>query len=278
MNRTDAALAAGDEDLRAEPLDDGREADQVPEDQDDDEMDEVAHQGQVYQIPKALKGAFLMQADYTRKTQELAEHRRAVEADRQGVAEHAERVQATIADRAQIHLLDQQLAGFEDADWAAMGEADPQQARALWAQFQETRQLRDRYAWALTHHEHRDRLNAEREAAAQLTHTGQVLSQKIEGWSPQVAAKLVDYAGAFGVSLEELRQIADPRLWMILHRAHAGDQAARQQTTAQNVARVEAVRPAISVAGGGAPSGAMRDEMATGDWMKRRNDQMRRGR
>ena len=32
--------------------------------------------GEVHTLPAALKGAFLRQADYTRKTQELAEHRR----------------------------------------------------------------------------------------------------------------------------------------------------------------------------------------------------------
>ena len=35
----------------------------------------------------SLKGAFLRQADYTRKTQELAEHRRAAEAERHALSE-----------------------------------------------------------------------------------------------------------------------------------------------------------------------------------------------
>lgn len=244
----------------------------------DDDQEEVEHQGQFYKIPKALKGAFLMQADYTRKTQELADHRRQLDEDRKAHEAHVESAQGNIADQAQLHLLEQQVEAFESVDWEALAQADPQQAQMLWAQFQETQEVRDRYAWALAHHAHQGRLEAERAAAAQLAETGRVLSQKIEGWSPEIAAKLVEYAGAFGVTLDELREIADPRLWIILHRAHSGDQAAQQEAAAKNLAQTQAVRPAISVSGGAAPGGAVRDEMATGEWMKRRNEQSRRAR
>ena len=43
----------------------------------DDDTFELEVDGQVHTVPAALKGAFLRQADYTRKTQELADHRRA---------------------------------------------------------------------------------------------------------------------------------------------------------------------------------------------------------
>ena len=51
------------------------------------ELEEVEHEGKKYQIPKPLKGALLMQADYTRKTQEVAEQRRAVEEQQRQYAE-----------------------------------------------------------------------------------------------------------------------------------------------------------------------------------------------
>ena len=41
----------------------------------DDDSEEVEHEGQKYRIPKALKSALMMNADYTRKTQEVAEQR-----------------------------------------------------------------------------------------------------------------------------------------------------------------------------------------------------------
>jgi hypothetical protein len=44
--------------------------------------EEIEHEGRKYLVPKALKPLLLMQADYTRKTQEVAEQRRAVMAER----------------------------------------------------------------------------------------------------------------------------------------------------------------------------------------------------
>ncbi len=242
------------------------------------DTDEIEHDGQTYQIPSALKGAFLMQGDYTRKTQELAEHRRGLEAERKAHAHHVETAHANIADRAQLHLLEQQLANLQGLDWEALSEQDPEQAQALWAQYQQVSEVHDRYAWTMAHHAHRGQLEAEREAAAQLTETGRVLAQKIEGWSPEIASKLVEYAGAFGVTLDELREIADPRLWQILHRAHLGDEAAKQQATGRQMEQTQAMRPAISVSGAAGAGGAVRDEMATKDWMAKRNAQTGRRR
>ncbi|MFN3522227.1 MAG: hypothetical protein ACK4YQ_08250 [Phenylobacterium sp.] len=85
--------------------------------------------------------------------------------------------------------------------------------------------------------------------AERLAETGRVLSKEIEGWSPEVAMKLVEYAQAFGVTLDEMRQVADPRLWIILHRAHQGEEAARRQETARAVEQAQAVRPALQVSG-----------------------------
>lgn len=264
---------AADPLLRPQP-----DLDLAPDDPLADDAEEVEHEGQVYRIPRALKGAFLMHGDYTRKTQELADHRRSLEAERRALADQAQAADADLGDRARLHLLDQQIEAFQGVDWEAFGQSDPQSAQALWAQFTQTQEARDRFAWALTHKTEQGRAQAQREAAEQLAQTGRVLAQEIDGWSPEVAAKLVEYAGAFGVTLEELSEIADPRLWKILHRAHLGEQQQKQQASAKALAQTQAVRPAISVTGAAVASGAVRDELATGDWMAQRNAQKAAGR
>jgi hypothetical protein len=93
-----------------------------------------------------------------------------------------------------------------------------------------------------------------------------------------VAAKLVDYAKAFGVTHEELTQMADPRLWKVLHKAYQADCAMRDEGAASVQAKAQAVRPAVTVTGSAAQSGGVRDELATKEWMKRRNDLVRKGR
>jgi hypothetical protein len=111
-----------------------------------------------------------------------------------------------------------------------------------------------------------------------MAQTGRVLSQQIDGWSPELAGKLVDYAQGHGVTLDELGAADDPRVWKILHRAWQGDQAAQRDGAANAAAQVQAVRPAVTVSGFAAGAGGVRDELATKEWMKRRNDAVRKGR
>lgn len=276
MDNHDAIMAREDELARAEDygLEDGP---MLPDDMEDDapeETWELEHEGQVYAVPMALKGAFLRQADYTRKTQELAEHRRAVEAERAALAGHQKALRGELSDRGHLAALDHQLEAFEGVDWQSLAQSDPRHAQALWARYQETRELRETYAEAIAGHDHRAELSAAREAAERMAETGRTLQTEIDGWSPEVAAKLVDYAQAFGVTLEELAQAADPRLWKLLHRAYQADQSAEGEAAA----KAQAVRPAVLVNGAAAGGGGVRDELGTREWMARRNEQMRKGR
>lgn len=270
------ALSA-DEPVRAAPGEDP-ELRASAEEADGDDTCQIEHEGQVYEVPVALRGAFLRQADYTRKTQELAEHRRALLTERQAVAAQAQAGEGALADRAHLAALDQQVESFAGVDWEGLAHADPHRAQALWAQFQQTQALRQQYAYALSHHEARGQLQAAQEAAAKMAETGRTLQQEIEGWSPEVAAKLVDYAKAFGVTHEELTQMADPRLWKVLHKAYQADRANQEEGAANAAAKAQAVRPAVLVSGSAAGGGGVRDELATKEWMQRRNDIVRKGR
>lgn len=272
------AIIAGEGDLARTQYLAGDDADDPQADEGADDSFDLEVDGQVHTLPVALKGAFLRQADYTRKTQELAEHRRAAEAERLALAEHRQALEGSASDRAHLAALDSQIAEFAGADWDAIAQADPRRAQAFWAQFEQTQALRDQYAYALSHHESRSQLQAAREAAEQMAETGRTLQREIEGWSPEVANKLVEYAQAFGVTLEELSQMADPRLWKVLHRAYQADQASRQDDTAKSAAQAQAVRPAVLVSGAAGGGGGVRDELATKEWMTRRNAQMAKGR
>lgn len=268
MENDDAIIMADEGDLV-------RDEDRMPEaPQDSPETFEVELDGAVHTLPAALRGAVLRQADYTRKTQELAEHRRTLEAERQALSERAGAQAGASRDRMRLAALDDQIEEFQGVDWQGYGQADPEGAREAWSTFQQMSQAREQLAYAVSHHEERGALQAAREAAEAMAETGRTLSQEIDGWSPEVAGKLVDYAQAFGVTMEELREMADPRLWKLLHKAWRADQAseAGARETAQ------AVRPAVSVAGGGVGGGGVRDDLATKEWMRRRNDQMARGR
>jgi hypothetical protein len=260
------------------PADEDEIAQTNPANADPDGIFELELDGQVHTLPAALKGAFLRQADYTRKTQELAAHRRALLAERQAVAAHAQAVGQASQGQVQLAALDHQLAGLHGIDWRAYAAQDPKGAQALWSRFQAMGQARADLAERLAHHAERGRLQAAREGAARMAATGQALQRDVEGWSPELAAKLIEYGRGHGVTLDELGAADDPRVWKILHCAYQGDLARRQDGTATAAAKAQAVRPAVTVSGSAPGGGAVRDELATKEWMKRRNDQMRKGR
>lgn len=268
MEHDDAIFMAGEGDLV-------RDDDQMLTEADaDPETFELELDGQVHTLPAALKGAVLRQADYTRKTQELAEHRRALEAERAALAGRVSAHEGASRDEMRLAALDHEIKDLQGVDWEAYAAQDPEGAQANWAAFQQMTAARDQLAYAVSHHLERSALQAARQAAEAMAETGRTLSQEIEGWSPEVAGKLVDYAQAFGVTMEELREMADPRLWKLLHKAWRADQAS--EAGARETART--VRPAVSVSGGGGGGAGVRDELATKEWMRRRNEQMARSR
>ena len=78
----DAVLDAPEVDAESYSDDETPEADAEgapDEGQPEDDTEEVDWDGAKYRVPKPLKDALLRQADYTRKTQELADQRRTVE-------------------------------------------------------------------------------------------------------------------------------------------------------------------------------------------------------
>lgn len=238
----------------------------------EEEFFELELDGEVHLLPAALKGAVLRQADYTRKTQELAEHRRALEAEREAFTREASESRRASRDRVRLAVLDEHLAEFEGVDWEAVAAEDPEGAERLWARFQALAEARGDLVRAVEEGDARNELRAARATADAMAKTGAQLRQEIEGWSPDVAAKLVDYAQAFGVTLEELAEAADPRLWKLLHKAWKADQTSQGEAADQ----VHAVRPAVVLGGAGAGGGGVRDELGTKEWMRRRNERAAR--
>jgi hypothetical protein len=250
------------------------EGDPVAEDSDG--LEEIEHEGQFYRIPKVLRDRVLQSVDHERQLAELMEHKGKLDQGRRSLAEREALAESTMQIRLHLAAFDAQIESFQGVDWEAYANESPEDAQALWQEFQGFLEARQHYVAALQEENGRAQRAAEQELAARMAETGQTLTKEIEAWSPEVAGKLVEYAAAFGVTIDELREVADARLWKILHRAYAGDQLHEQQKAAKSAAQMQAVRPAAQVSGAGSGLGAARDELGTAEWMRRRNEQMRR--
>lgn len=253
---------------------DGLDPDAELDDEDAEEpVEEIEHDGKKYKIPAALKPAIMKDADYTKKTQELADQRKAFEASR---------VAATTADkeylegRAKLIAIDDQLKLFEDVDWDALEAQDAARANALWRQRDLLKDGKASLERDLGAKDEQRALDTSAHRAKAIEEGWGVLARDIKGWNADLAGKVASFAEReFGVSKKEMAEsISDPRIYKAFHRLHQLDTASKTQTTANRVQRLEAVRPTPQVGKGGAAAtrrttDASGDKLSTAEWMRR---------
>ena len=289
----DAVLDAPEVDAESYSDDETPEADAdgaPDEGQPEDDTEEVDWDGAKYRVPKPLKDALLRQADYTRKTQELAEQRRTVEQHFTALTQQAELQQATLEHRVNLRTVEQQLQQFQNTDWQAYAQAYGADATAsAMASWQQYRDAKAELEGAIAKTETDFRQISERSTANAIAQAEQVLSREIQGWSPQLVTTLAGYAAEnFGITPQELRDsvinpdgTADTRTFKVLARLHAAEtelaKLKAQTTKAQQAAKQASVTPAKAVgqrAGGYKPG--LDDSLPADEWLRRRNAQLAR--
>lgn len=240
----------------------------------EDDFEEVERDGKTAKIPAWLKPELMMQADYTRKTQELAAARQAFEAERQQLQQaDASEMQA----RAQIAAIDAQLTNFAKVDWNAWSANDPFAANDAFRQYQLLKDAKAQvhgYLGELTD----ARTQAQQQEAAKRMEAGAAeLARDIPNWSPDTAAKLMDFGQKhYGFSRQDLDGIDDPRLVKVLHAAFQWEESQKKQRAAKQVTAAQAVQPAANVAKASSPPKGLDDRLSAEEWMRRREEQLRK--
>ncbi|MCA3750599.1 MAG: hypothetical protein INF04_04210 [Phenylobacterium sp.] len=285
----DAILDAPEVDAESYSDDDTQAETEGAEDgQPEDDAEDVDYEGAKYRVPKVLKDALLRQADYTRKTQELADQRRHVEQHVQSLSQQAELQQATLEHRVNLRTVEQQLQQFQNTDWQAYsanyGADATASAMASWQQY---RDAKAELEGAIAKTETEVQQISERSTANAIAEAEKVLSREIEGWSSELVTTLAGYAAEnFGITPQELRDsvvnpdgTADPRTFKVLARLYKAEtelaKLKAQNTKAQQAAKQAAVTPAKAVgqrAGGYEPG--LNDKLPTDEWVRRRNAQV----
>lgn len=256
--------------------DDGNLVAQEPEDE-EIELDDLK-----LKVPKAaaeklkaLKEGNLRQEDYTRKTQALAEDRKAVQAERDAVAQAS---QAEIGALAQVGAIDQQLANFQKVDWDAWENEDPFEAQKGWRQFQTLQQNRQQAVQQYTGLRQKREFDAQQATAKRLEAGRVALARDIKGWGPELGEALLSTGvKEYGFERSEIEDsFDDPRLIKVLHDAHLYRQSLTKTQKAQTRQAEQTAKPAAKVGGGSAPPAGLDDRISTAEWMKRRNAQDRK--
>jgi len=224
----EAAEATEDEVVDADDVE--VEEEEVTEEVEEEELQEepqrftvkAAGEEKEVTLDELMQG-YQLGADYTKKTQEVAEQRKAVEAEQQAIQE-AKQVRDTYAQR--LQAIEQFLTGNQDSpeDLAAMKENDPIGYAVKVAELTEKKeQLAQVKA-------EQDRLAQQQQAEQQqqmakfVQQEAQKLSQVLPEFSDptkgeQIRNEIRNYGKSVGFSDQELANVYDSRHVLMLHKA-----------------------------------------------------------
>ena len=255
---------------------DGVESESAESEQEDPDSEDVEFEGKKYKLPKTLKEALLRQADYTKKTQEVAETRRALESQAQEFQQRVQIQQQTLQDHAHLMTIDQQLQQLEQLDWNRVIDEDPVQAMKLQQQYNSLRGMREQVTTRINHFAQQQFAQQQQSTAKLIESGSQQLAKEIAGWSPELAKSLKSYGvEKGGFSAEEMSSVLDPRQVKVLHKAYLYDQLMSKQ---QAKPKAEPAKPVTTIKAQKAQAAKDPDKMSTAEWVKWREAQIRKKR
>lgn len=184
-------------------------------------------------------------ADYTRKTQELAERRKALEAESQ--AARMERIQ--LAEH--LRLLEQTVAEVtpKEPDWEKIRTEHPDRFAAIWAEWQQGEKDRAELRAQREAAEKKVAEDRQAEQAQRIQAERQKLLAAIPEWSKDDVRKaekqeMQAYAETMGFSAQDLAGIEDHRALVLLRKAMLFDKGqAKKPTLIQKIDAIRTTKP-----------------------------------
>lgn len=243
------------------------------DDEVEDELEGVKVRGKKDLIEK-IKAERLMQADYTRKTQEVAEQRKAIEAVRAQVAQREQLAQQFVDELAAARAIDMRLGEYQKLDWAAIEAQDVQTALRLQREMRELQAAKEQVSHSIAQKHQQRTLSEQQEIAKQIQEGNAVLQREIKDWGPEKAAKVRDFALSRGFDETAIGRVTDPRVVRLLHDAMTLDGLRNAAKTKPKPEPQQAPVTRIN-----APkAGAQRDpeKMSTEEWVRWREAQVKR--
>ena len=164
--------------------------------------------------------------DYTKKTQEVAEQRKDLEALQEQFNETTKQFQEQqqlnnllIEDVAKVTALDQQLAQYKDVDWQQLTDSDFVEAQKLFFQYNQLQQQRTDAVSQFETKRQEALTKQQQMIADQVAKGKEQLAKEIPNWSPQTTQEIIESSKDYGFTDNELNAIVDPRHVRVLHDA-----------------------------------------------------------
>lgn len=275
----EAVLAELQSKLESEEADDDtREGEVVEGQSDDDELEDWEDDGKTRKVPKSLKPHLMRDKDYRQKTMEVAEHRKAVEAEKARVEAEAKFHRENVREVAKLVHLDEQLMAYEKVDWDKLFRENKDQHQYHMNKFQMLERQRNSLAGELQQKQQQKASEAQQETAKRYETSLARIAKEIPGWSDELAGKLNEYAVKQGYTLEELQEhVLHPQRVSTIHKAYLFDQLmARTRAKAPKTEAPEIV-PVPKIATRRSPGNPMPQDSDPIDvWMRKERERMRK--
>ena len=208
----------------------------------EEEAEEAADSGEIeidvggakFKAPKALQDTFKqveakvkeIEAGATRKFQEAADLRKAVEVQTQAVAQIQKIAEANADLLADHRMVVRRLEQLEGVDINSVGAEDLSRMNAEFNRLQAAKtRIESQYAQNVQKWRDEDA----KAFQARREHAEKIVASQIKGWSPEYGKKLAEYAISRGAPAEALNGISDAWMVQILDDAAYG-YAMRQKT------------------------------------------------
>ncbi|WP_323012902.1 hypothetical protein [Devosia sp.] len=216
--------------------------------------------GKQYQVPKELEGEFLMQGDYTKKTQTVAEKAKALEAREAALVQQAEATDAELDARATLKGVNAQLAEYAKltpADWQAHMQTDPLGTQQHRMQFEDLKAQKAELEGIVNNASNERTEKAQQDLAKRVQETLEAAPTIIPGLTAETRGpaidKLVAFATSEGIPEQVLKANWSPVLLGLLHKAHIGAQAIAKQAAPKAPPKAP-VTPLVTVKTGSSPT------------------------
>lgn len=211
----------------------------------EEELEDWEHEGKQYKVPKALKPNLMMQADYTRKTQELANQRREIEAQREAIYREAQEQQEEIQAHARLHYIGDRLQQYEQVNWREFADTDPVSAQKAWFEFSQLKEEADAVKNYLGHRSQVKQIESQRDYVKRIEEGNAVLSKDIPNWGDDLKRQLVEFAKQDGWSDGEIAKITAGQV-KTLYKRFVGESVIKKASKPK-----EEAKPVTTVKGSG---------------------------
>jgi hypothetical protein len=198
-----------------------------------DSLVEVEFEGKLLKVEPTIKDALMRQVDYTRKTMELAEHRKMFQQQQQQAVLQEAFQKESAPDTAALAKLEAQIDQFKQMNWAEMDTDTIVRARQALDQIKEQRD------------EAKAKLDAKRDEFMQqvsrsreqlLQQGAEFLKKTIPAWGEIAQKDSAQAALSVGFTKEEVSSFMDPRAVHLAWKAAQWDKLqAAKPSTAQKV-------------------------------------------